>query len=72
MKLAKANLQTVPFECQCGTIHNAADGQLPVGWTTRGGETWCADCTRLGIPVREVRQQRFHGTDRRAGKRGLA
>ncbi len=61
----KTDLQTVPFECQCGTIHNAGDGKLPVGWTTRGGNTWCTDCTRAGIPVREL-PRRFHGVDRRA------
>lgn len=31
MKLASNNVQTVPFECRCGTVHNAADGKLPVG-----------------------------------------
>ncbi|MCY1672145.1 hypothetical protein OVA07_14145 [Novosphingobium sp. SL115] len=53
-----SNLQTVPFECQCGTVHNTADGKLPVGWTTRHGETWCADCTRAGVPMRTLSRNR--------------
>lgn len=64
MKRAANTLQTVPFECQCGTVHNSADGKLPVGWTTRGGQTWCGDCTRLGIPTRELPVTRSR-TDRR-------
>lgn len=45
-------LRTVTFECSCGAQHNSQDGKLPVGWTSRCGEAWCADCTRLGIPTR--------------------
>jgi hypothetical protein len=51
-------LTPAPFECRCGTLHNAADGHLPVGWTTRGGHVWCEDCTRAGIPVRELQEAR--------------
>ena len=46
------------FECRCGNHHPAADGQLPVGWTTRAGQVWCEDCTRAGVPVREATQPR--------------
>ncbi|WP_298165360.1 hypothetical protein [Novosphingobium sp.] len=42
------------FECGCGTVHNSADGKLPVGWTQRTGQVWCTDCTRLGIPTRTI------------------
>jgi hypothetical protein len=46
--------QTAVFECQCGTTHNSADGQLPVGWATRHGHVWCADCSRSGIASRQI------------------
>ncbi|PTR05064.1 MULTISPECIES: hypothetical protein [unclassified Novosphingobium] len=51
-------LTPAPFECRCGTLHASPDGQLPVGWTTRGGNVWCEDCTRAGVPVREATQPR--------------
>jgi hypothetical protein len=47
-------MQTAVFECQCGTTHNSADGQLPVGWATRHGHVWCADCARAGIASRQI------------------
>lgn len=43
------------FECSCGTVHNSGDGRLPVGWSTVGSTAWCLDCTRAGIPARELR-----------------
>lgn len=49
------------FECSCGIIHNSRDSKIPVGWTQSAGTIFCADCTRIGIPVREIRK----GTRRR-------
>ena len=48
--------QVASFECSCGTIHNSRDGNIPVGWTQSAGTIFCADCTRIGIPVREIRK----------------
>ena len=42
------------FECRCGTVHQAPAGQFPVGWSTCHAMVWCADCTRAGIPAREL------------------
>ena len=42
------------FECDCGTVHNSADGKLAVGWSQCNGTVWCSDCTRLGIPTRTI------------------
>lgn len=47
-------LNVPAFECGCGTVHNSADGKLPVGWTSSCGQVWCADCTRAGIPSRQI------------------
>lgn len=44
--------QVPSIECSCGTIHNSADGRVPVGWTVSRGEAFCVDCTRRGIPGR--------------------
>ena len=44
------------FECSCGTVHHADDGQLPVGWSRSAGAVFCADCTRIGIPARRIRR----------------
>lgn len=62
-------LPTVPsFQCQCGTVHHAADGRLPVGWTQTVGAVFCLDCARAGISSRVIRRpdarsdrQRLHG-----------
>lgn len=55
MKSAPANLPHVAsFECRCGTLHNARDGRLPVGWTQSAGTIFCADCTRTGIASRRI------------------
>lgn len=56
----KPAFHTVPFECHCGTVHNSADGKLPVGWTACQGEVWCADCTRAGIASRQIRLRNPH------------
>lgn len=49
--------QVASFECRsCETIHQSADGNVPVGWTTRHATAWCADCTRAGIPLRDLRR----------------
>jgi hypothetical protein len=45
-------------ECQCGNTHNSPNGQIPVGWTICGAKTWCDDCTRAGVPVREQLESR--------------
>jgi hypothetical protein len=50
-----AHPQPAMFECGCGTEHRAADGLLPMGWTARHGQCWCPDCTRAGLPVRQLR-----------------
>lgn len=47
----------VTFECSCGTVHHAPSGQIPVGWSTHGGSAWCDDCTRAGIPAREIKRR---------------
>lgn len=54
------------FECRCGTIHHAPAGQFPVGWSTCHAMVWCADCTRAGIPARELRTNTTAGRRRRA------
>lgn len=52
----RSALTAVPsFQCGCGTVHQAADGKLPVGWTQSAGAVFCLDCTRLGIPLREMK-----------------
>lgn len=48
--------QVASFECACGNIHNSRDGNIPVGWTQRAGEVFCADCTRTGIASRRIRR----------------
>ena len=54
---ADHRLHVATFECaSCGSLHIAADGVVPVGWTARHANVWCTDCTRAGIPVRELRQ----------------
>lgn len=63
-----AGLQAASFECGCGTVHNAADGKLPVGWTQRTGQVWCTDCTRLGIPTRTM----LHGGSPRRNRKVAA
>lgn len=46
------------FECSsCGSVHNSQGG-LPVGWSAHAGSAWCASCTALEIPRRELRGQR--------------
>lgn len=50
--------QVATVECQCGTIHNSADGRVPVGWTVSRGEAFCTDCTRKGIPARAITSPR--------------
>jgi hypothetical protein len=52
--LVPAAFATTAFECACGTVHHSGDGKLPVGWSTAAGAAWCADCTRAGIPAREL------------------
>jgi hypothetical protein len=53
---ARPALTAVPsFQCACGTLHHAADGKLPVGWTQSAGAVFCLDCTRIGIPLREMK-----------------
>lgn len=50
-------LSAVPsFQCECGTIHHAADGKLPVGWTQSAGAVFCIDCTRAGNAHRQLKQ----------------
>lgn len=50
-------LASVPsFQCQCGTVHHAGDGKLPVGWTQSSGAVFCFDCTRAGVPARVIRK----------------
>lgn len=52
-------LTAVPsFQCGCGTLHHAADGKLPVGWTQSAGAVFCLDCTSIGIPLREMKPRR--------------
>lgn len=52
-----APLPIVPsFQCQCGTVHHAADGRLPVGWTQTAGAVFCLDCARAGISSRVIRK----------------
>lgn len=54
--------QTVAtFECTCSIIHVAQDGKIPVGWTKRQGQVWCADCTLAGVPTRQL----IHGVSRK-------
>ena len=49
-------LAAIPsFQCGCGTVHHAADGKLPVGWTQSAGAVFCLDCTRIGIPLRQLK-----------------
>lgn len=63
MKRTPASLpQVASFECQCGTIHNSRDGKIPVGWSQRTGEVFCADCTRAGIASGKI--QRPSPTDK--------
>ncbi|WP_333839184.1 hypothetical protein [Novosphingobium sp.] len=50
----------VTLVCECSTEFRSADGHIPAGWTTRHGKCWCADCTRAGIPVRQL----LHGGTR--------
>lgn len=52
------------FECSCGTVHHADDGQLPVGWSRSSGAVFCADCTRLGIPARRIRRSSQPSADK--------
>ncbi len=56
MKQKPASLPTVAsFECSnCGSIHQNRDALVPVGWTQRQGTIWCADCTRMGIAIRQI------------------
>jgi hypothetical protein len=46
--------QPVTFECTCGEITRSPDRNLPVGWSTALGKSWCNDCTTAGIPAREL------------------
>ena len=46
--------QVASFECSCGTIHNSRDASIPVGWTHSAGAVFCLDCTRQGIPLRQL------------------
>jgi len=52
--------QIITIMCECGAEHHSADAIVPVGWTTRHGTAWCTDCTRAGIPVRQL----LHGGSR--------
>ena len=53
------SLVPAAFECaSCGAVHNAADAKVPAGWATTGGNAWCGDCTRAGIPARELKSAR--------------
>lgn len=57
MKLPPASLpQVASFECSCGNMHNSRDGNIPVGWSQRSGEVFCADCTRTGIAARQIKR----------------
>lgn len=46
--------QTAIFECSCGETTRSPDSNLPVGWSTALGRSWCNDCTTGGIPAREL------------------
>lgn len=66
-RATKSPALVVPaFECGCGTVFNAPDGKLPVGWTSCNGTVWCADCTRLGLPTRHVSSGTYPRRRRRA------
>ena len=56
----------VTFECRCGTVHQAPAGQFPVGWSTCKAMVWCEDCTRAGVPARELARKPGAGRHRRA------
>lgn len=58
MKRAPASLPHVAsFECQCSKIHNSRDGKIPVGWSQRGGQVFCDDCSVAGIASRPINRR---------------
>ncbi|PTR08896.1 MULTISPECIES: hypothetical protein [unclassified Novosphingobium] len=57
--------QTIVIQCECGAEHRSPDAIVPAGWTTRHGAAWCVDCTRVGVPVRQL----LHGGSRAARRR---